>query len=217
MQTDHHHGVARDMGSNFDRWLEDELSRRLSAVDGGHVAPRYLESRAPRRGKVLTVLAGAPALISAKVAAAGIVLVAAATTGVAVHAAAAGNTGNDPANWGQQVVQQVQKCKAQLGAGEHGIGKCVSQFAKQHGDQQSDQNGQGAGNDQDGSGDDGNGNGHGHGKPSSVPTPQGQGASGSHPTPPAHPTPASHPTGAPLTAPTAPAHPTGMPSGAGKP
>jgi hypothetical protein len=201
------------MGNDFDRWLEDELNRSLSAVDGGYQAPRYLDTRAPRRGRVLAVLAGAPALISAKVAAAGIVLVAATTTGVAIHSAAAGNTANDPGTWGQQVVQQVQKCKAALGADQHGIGKCVSQFAKQHGDQQSDQNGQGAGNDQDGSGDDGNGNGHGHGKPSGVPTPQGKGgASGDHPTPPASaPTPPSHPTGAPASVPTPPAHPTGRP------
>lgn len=39
----------------------------------------------------------------------------------------------DPANWGQQVRQQVIACKAALATGEHGIGKCVSAFASQHG------------------------------------------------------------------------------------
>jgi hypothetical protein len=39
----------------------------------------------------------------------------------------------DPANWGQQVRQQVIACKAALETGEHGIGPCVSAFASQHG------------------------------------------------------------------------------------
>lgn len=208
------------MGNDFDRWLEDELQRSLARIDGGYVAPRYLETRAPRRGRLIALLAGAPALITAKVAAAGIVLVAAATTGVAVHAVAS-NGANDPTTWGKQVVEQVQKCKAELGAGQHGIGKCVSQFASQHGDQQSDQNGQGAGNDQDGSTDDGTGTPNSHGQSSSHPTPQGQGqgVSGNHPTPPAHPTAPSHPTGAPaaLPTPTHPVAPTSAPTGGAKP
>ncbi len=35
--------------------------------------------------------------------------------------------------WGQQVSERVEWCKSQLKAGEHGIGKCVSTFAKTHG------------------------------------------------------------------------------------
>ncbi len=34
--------------------------------------------------------------------------------------------------WGQQVSERVEWCKSQLN-GEHGIGKCVSTFAKTHG------------------------------------------------------------------------------------
>jgi hypothetical protein len=191
MQADHTKGSRGTMGTEFDRWLEEELNRSFATLDGGYVAPRYLETRAPRRG-VSRLLAAVPALVTAQVAAAGIAVVAAASTGVAVHNVVTGSGSNDAATWGQKVVEQVQKCKAELGPGEHGIGKCVSQFAKQNGDQQSDRNGQGAGNDEDGSGDDGNG----HGRPSAHPTPQGkgQGVTGSHPTPPAHPTPTVHPT-----------------------
>ena len=39
----------------------------------------------------------------------------------------------NPNDWGQQVVAQVATCKAALQDGQHGIGQCVSAFAKQHG------------------------------------------------------------------------------------
>src|SRR6266702_2480445 len=39
----------------------------------------------------------------------------------------------NPGDWGHQVVQQVQTCKNALAPGSHGIGQCVSTFAKQHG------------------------------------------------------------------------------------
>ena len=38
----------------------------------------------------------------------------------------------DPSNWGRLVTQQVATCKAALQTGEHGIGQCVSAFARQH-------------------------------------------------------------------------------------
>lgn len=70
-------------------------------------------------------------------------LVVKAATGLAVAALAvvaaasvteAAITGSaDPANWGQQVRQQVIACKAALETGQHGIGQCVSAFASQHG------------------------------------------------------------------------------------
>jgi hypothetical protein len=55
------------------------------------------------------------------------VVVAAAATEAAITGSA------NPANWGQQVRQQVVACKAALETGEHGIGPCVSVFASQHG------------------------------------------------------------------------------------
>jgi hypothetical protein len=41
--------------------------------------------------------------------------------------------------FGQQVKAQVQKCKDALAAGAHGIGDCVSDFASQHGQDNSQQ------------------------------------------------------------------------------
>lgn len=55
------------------------------------------------------------------------VVAAAAVTEAAITGSA------DPANWGQQVRQQVIACKAVLETGEHGIGQCVSAFASHHG------------------------------------------------------------------------------------
>ncbi|HEY8326754.1 MAG TPA: hypothetical protein VIG77_19845 [Ktedonobacterales bacterium] len=47
--------------------------------------------------------------------------------------------------FGQQVKQQVATCKAELKAGTHGIGECVSDFASQHGQQERDQHSHGKG------------------------------------------------------------------------
>lgn len=84
------------------------------------------------------LLGGAGAALSLKLlsgfaVAAAAVVVAGAATEVAV-------TGSlNPTNWGQQVTQQVNACKASAARlGVHGIGECVSDFAKQHGDQVSD-------------------------------------------------------------------------------
>ncbi len=35
--------------------------------------------------------------------------------------------------WGQQVSERVEWCKSHRKAGDHGIGKCVSTFARTHG------------------------------------------------------------------------------------
>ena len=56
------------------------------------------------------------------------VIVAAAATEAAIAGSA------NPASWGQQVRQQVAACKAALETGQHGIGPCVSAFARQHGE-----------------------------------------------------------------------------------
>jgi len=74
---------------------------------------------------------------------AGAALVVKALTGLAVAALAATAAGAaaeatitgslNPDDWGQQVKKQVAACKAELETGEHGIGACVSAFAKQHG------------------------------------------------------------------------------------
>ena len=188
------------MSDNFDSWLDDELGKRLAGVDPGYVAPRYLETRRgkPSLRRRAALLGGLPlpALLTTKAAAASLVVLAATGTGVAVTTAATGNT--DLTVWGQQVKDQVQKCKDALQPGHHGIGKCVSEFAKQHGQaQQSAHPEPSESPDNDGKG-----------RSDSHPTPHaggnGNGQNGSHPTPPASPE-ASHPT--------APAGPTGHPTG----
>lgn len=135
------------------------------------------------------ILGGAGAALGAKLLTGfAVVALGAAGAGAATEAAITGSL--NPADWGQQVKQQVTTCKDSLRAsGVRGIGPCVSAFAKQHGPLVSDQhrasdsrtnpgkghdksNGHGKGNN--GQGDNGQGtNGQpgdkGHGKPSAVP------------------------------------------------
>ena len=85
--------------------------------------------------------------------------VAAAAATFAAAATEVAITGSiNPANWGQQVKQQVTDCKASAARlGVHGIGQCVASFARQHGDTVSDSHSHGK-SDNAGHGD-GNGNG----------------------------------------------------------
>jgi hypothetical protein len=94
-------------------------------------------------------------------------------TGGGAGAVAAASNGA----FGQQVKEQVQDCKAQLGSGTHGIGDCVSDFAQQHGAQQRQQHSQGHPSstpDTHGKSDAQHGNSGDHGKPP-TPTPNGHG------------------------------------------
>lgn len=80
----------------------------------------------------MSVLAKAVSVVSTKGAVGiGVALLALGAAGVAVEASVTGST--DPKNWGQAVVAQVDKCKAALAPGQHGIGECVSTFANTHG------------------------------------------------------------------------------------
>ena len=80
----------------------------------------------------MSVLAHAVALVSTKGAVGlAVAFLAVGAAGVASEAAITGSA--DPSNWGQQVVQQVDKCKLALAPGTHVIGECVSTFAQQHG------------------------------------------------------------------------------------
>ena len=80
----------------------------------------------------MSVLAKAVSVVSAK-GAVGLAAAALAIGGAGVAAEASITGSTNPSNWGQQVVQQVDKCKAALAPGSHGIGECVSTFASQHG------------------------------------------------------------------------------------
>jgi len=160
---------------DLDQWLRDRLAAGYRRSAGEPVPPaRYATAAPPRRNvmlKGLAVVAGSKAALAATA------VVAFAGVGVGVKAATTGDP--NPVNWGTQVTQQVTTCKAELAAGDHGIGQCVSNFAKQHGQA----------------------TGQGHGSPAAHPTPH------AHPTPPAHPTgpPSSAPNQSP---PTPPPHPT---------
>jgi hypothetical protein len=79
-----------------------------------------------------TILSGAGAALAAKVAT-GFAAVVLATTAAAAATEATVTGSLNPADWGQQVKMQVDTCKDNLKTGQHGIGACVSAFAKQHG------------------------------------------------------------------------------------
>ena len=100
------------------------------------------------------LLGGAGAAIGLKVLSGFAVAAAAAT--IAVAATEVATTGSlNPLNWGQQVTQQVNACKASAERlGVHGIGQCVASFARTHGKAVS------ASHKPAGAGDNGNANGH---------------------------------------------------------
>ncbi len=149
--------------SDFDREIERELDRALGPVDSSSI-PAW---RAPAsRGVMRRILGGAGAALGAKLLT-GFAVAAMAAAG-ATAATEAGITGSlNPSDWGQQVVQQVSKCKAALQPGQHGIGQCVSAFAKQHGPTVSADHRASPGRTNPGKGHDksnkGKGNGNGHG------------------------------------------------------
>jgi hypothetical protein len=78
------------------------------------------------------ILSGAGAAFVVKVLT-GVTVAAFAATAAGAAAEATISGSLNPADWGQQVSHQVAVCKADLATGEHGIGACVSAFAKQHG------------------------------------------------------------------------------------
>jgi uncharacterized membrane protein YgcG len=173
-------------GDPFDLWLGQELKQHAQAQGGPSPMPAQAQYHtAYLKGMHMPFLAKVAAVLTTKAAiavTAGVVAVGAASVSEAVI------TGSvNPADWGKQVVQQVQKCEAALAPGTHGIGQCVSSFASQHGKQVSSQHratptpGHGHSN---GNGN-GNGGGGGNGKTPGPP------ANKVHPTPPGkvHPTP----------------------------
>lgn len=155
--------------SDFDREIERELNRVLGPVDSASI-PAW---RAPASGGFMKrLLGGTGAAIAAKLATGfAVAALAAAGAGAVTEAALTGSL--NPNDWGQQVTQQVQTCKDTLRAsGVHGIGPCVSAFAKQHGPLVRAEHQASNARTNHGKGEDnsnGNGNSSGHGKPSDVP------------------------------------------------
>lgn len=58
------------------------------------------------------------------------------TAGGGVGAKTAITGSPNPFVWGQQVKRHVLSCKRELAPGQHGIGRCVSAFARRHGVQE---------------------------------------------------------------------------------
>ena len=126
------------------------------------------------------LLSGGRAALAVK-AATGFAVAALAMVSAAAVTEAAITGSADPANWGQQVRQQVIACKAALESGQHGIGPCVSAFASHHGQVMSGRasgarlnhgNGNAKGHDQAAKSNDkgkGKANGHGNGQTSHKP------------------------------------------------
>ena len=161
-------------GDSFDQWLGQQLQQHASA----HNAPSPMPAQAQYHAAYIRAGVHVPML--AKVAAVLTTKAAIAVTFGVLAAAAAGEavvTGSiNPVDWGQQVVQQVQKCKDALSPDSHGIGDCVSSFSSQHGKNVSDDH---RANPTPGQGN-GSGNGNGGGNDKAHPTPPDK----VHPSPP---------------------------------
>jgi hypothetical protein len=122
--------------NDFERELEYELHRVIDPMTAGTIPAWRVTTLSGGRMKKL--LGGAGAAIGVKILT-GLAVAAAAAT-IAAAATEVAITGSvNPTNWGQQVKQQVDACKASAERlGVHGIGKCVASFARQHGDEVSD-------------------------------------------------------------------------------
>jgi hypothetical protein len=116
--------------NDFDSWLEAELDKsfaqsRVASKSGIH----GYQSVVARGQRSRQFLAGRPLVGKAAMA------VAAATLSLGTVGAAAATAvthSTNPQTWGQQVENAVTDCKAALKPGQHGIGECVSAFARNH-------------------------------------------------------------------------------------
>ncbi|MFN2582234.1 MAG: hypothetical protein ABR498_05785 [Candidatus Dormibacteria bacterium] len=116
----------------FDEWLETELHRAGARFDTGTVpTPRYASLDAEGSGN--RAVRALLKVTKSKIALAAGVAMGLAASGVAAKALTTGDP--NPLNWGSTVTQQVQMCKDNVAADQHGIGQCVSSTANQHGSQ----------------------------------------------------------------------------------
>src|SRR6266851_1627716 len=155
--------------SDFERELEDELHRIVDPMTAGLIPAR--RATPSTGGTMKRLLGGAGAALGLKIATGFAVAALAATAAVAATEVALTGSIN-PSNWGQQVKEEVADCKASAARlGVHGIGQCVSSFARQHGDTVSDSHnsdkdkskGKNTNKDTNTGNDKDNGNGRGHG------------------------------------------------------
>src|ERR1700680_253766 len=123
--------MGTDGINGFDGWLERELQQHASRVAGPSPLPSQARYHAvaiagTALGALSFAILSTKTVTAAALSVVAIVAAGATTEAVITHSA-------NPAVWGHQVVQQVDKCKAALPPGSHGIGECVSSFASQHG------------------------------------------------------------------------------------
>jgi|SRR5579859_4024161 len=86
----------------------------------------------------MSLLSGLPAIVASKTAI-GITVATLAVAGAGAVTATAATGSPNPTVWGKAVTAAVTTCKADLKDGVHGIGPCVSDVAKQKGQQERDQ------------------------------------------------------------------------------
>jgi len=83
----------------------------------------------------MSFLSGLPAVVASK-AAIGITVATLAVGGAAAVTATAATGSANPAVWGKTVTAAVADCKGKLKDGMHAIGSCVSEVAKQKGEEE---------------------------------------------------------------------------------
>jgi hypothetical protein len=121
--------TGREPGADFDRWLQLQLRSALDPELGPRPHPaaaRYAAVSRERGGRLIPFrLSISAALMTKAVAGAGAVALAASLAGAVTTRSA------NPAAWGQRVSEMVETCKAP----DSNVGKCVSAFAQEHGEQ----------------------------------------------------------------------------------
>lgn len=121
--------TGSEPGTDFDRWLHEQLRSALDPEQGPRPHPagaRYAIASRERGGRLTPLRFSISAALGAKALAGGAVVA------LAAGAAGAVTTGSvNPANWGQHIVQVVERCKA----ADVNVGRCVSAVAQEHGEQ----------------------------------------------------------------------------------
>jgi hypothetical protein len=173
--------------ADFERFLDSQLQTRLGELAGPTTDHRRAAYHLAATGSASWFgVAGARRMPASRAAVALVTAALALVAGSAVAAAAVTGS-SDPGVWGRTVTQAVAECKDHLADGEHGIGQCVSEVARRHGEAQKEAHGNGGSDNQDtgdangdhpGQGGDSNGP---HGKPAGVPSPNP--AASDHPAP----------------------------------
>lgn len=119
-------------GVDLERLLDQELRKAVGGLTGPSPMPvqaaYHLAATAGGWASLVSTIVAAASTKSAAGLAAAVLV---AGGGTVAAASATGST--NPDVWGQAVKAAVTTCRAQLPPGEHGVGPCVSSFARQNG------------------------------------------------------------------------------------